>query len=174
MPDWLKMTYAVASKRDKFRIAAENPNKMAVVRKLLARHADAHILLIGVYLDQLEEMARELNAPLITGKIKNRDREELYSRFKDGDIRLLVVSKVANFAIDLPDANVAIEVSGSFGSRQEEAQRLGRVLRPKKGENKAYFYTVVSLQTREEEFSMHRQLFLTEQGYPYKISDEEV
>jgi len=174
MPDWLKMTYAVASKRDKFRIAAENPNKMAVVRKLLARHADAHILLIGVYLDQLEEMARELNAPLITGKIKNRDREELYSRFKDGDIRLLVVSKVANFAIDLPDANVAIEVSGSFGSRQEEAQRLGRVLRPKKGENKAYFYTIVSLQTREEEFSMHRQLFLTEQGYPYKISDEEV
>jgi len=174
MPAGLKMPYAVASKRDKFRIAAENPNKLEIVRKLIANHADAHILLIGVYLEQLEQMAESLNAPLITGKIKNKERVELYGRFKSGDIPLLVVSKVANFAIDLPDANVAIEGSGSFGSRQEEAQRLGRVLRPKKGENKAYFYTIVSRETREEEFSMHRQLFLTEQGYPYKITDEDV
>jgi len=174
MPAELKMPYAVAPKREKFRIAAENPDKLAIVRNLLARHAGAHILIIGVYLGQLGRIAAELDAPLITGAIKNKEREELYRRFKGGEIPVLVVSKVANFAIDLPDANVAIEVSGSFGSRQEEAQRLGRVLRPKKGENRAYFYTIVSRETREEEFSMHRQLFLTEQGYPYKIIDEEV
>ena len=171
MPEELRMPYAVASRRDKFRIAAENPNKLATVRKLLAKHAGAHILVIGVYLDQLGRIAEELNAPLITGAIKNKEREELYRRFREGEVPVLVVSKVANFAIDLPDANVAIEVSGSFGSRQEEAQRLGRILRPKKGENRAYFYTIVSRETREEEFSMHRQLFLTEQGYPYKIAD---
>jgi len=174
MPDELRMSYAVAPKRDKFRIAAENPYKLNVIRKLMDRHKDAHILIIGVYLEQLESIAEALRAPLITGKIKNREREELYGKFRTGEIKLLVVSKVANFAIDLPDANVAIEVSGSFGSRQEEAQRLGRILRPKQGDNKAYFYTVVSRDTREEEFSAHRQLFLVEQGYPYKISDEEI
>ena len=173
MPDELKMPYAVAPKRDKFRIAAENPNKLGIVNKLIAKHGGAHILIIGVYIEQLEEIAEKLDAPLITGKTNNKEREELYGRFKNGGIKLLVVSKVANFAVDLPDANVAIEVSGSFGSRQEEAQRLGRILRPKKGENKAYFYTLVSRETREEEFSMHRQLFLAEQGYSYKIIDGE-
>ena len=174
MPNELRMPYAVAPKRDKFRIAAENPYKLSVVQRLMNRHRDAHILVIGTYLEQLKNIAQALNAPLITGKTKNREREELYGRFKAGEFNLLVVSKVANFAIDLPDANVAIEVSGSFGSRQEEAQRLGRILRPKKGDNKAYFYTVVSRDTREEEFSAHRQLFLVEQGYPYKILDEDV
>jgi len=174
MPDELRMPYAVAPKRNKFRIAAENPYKLNLIQKLMGRHKDAHILIIGVYLEQLESIAEALRAPLITGKIKNREREELYGKFKTGEIKLLVVSKVANFAIDLPDANVAIEVSGSFGSRQEEAQRLGRILRPKQGDNKAYFYTIVSRDTREEEFSAHRQLFLVEQGYPYKISDMEI
>lgn len=173
MPDDLRMPYAVAAKREKFRIAAENPDKFTILKKLIARHKGAHILVIGVYLEQLKCVAGQLFAPLITGKTKNREREEIYSRFKDGEFEVLVVSKVANFAIDLPDANVAIELSGSFGSRQEEAQRLGRILRPKKNENKAYFYTVVSRDTREEEFSMHRQLFLAEQGYTYNILDEE-
>jgi DNA excision repair protein ERCC-3 len=170
----LKMPYAIASKREKFRIAAENPNKNIIVNRLIAKHSGAHILVIGTYLEQLQQISEQLGAPLITGKTKNKEREVLYGRFKNGEIKLLVVSKVANFAIDLPDANVAIEVSGSFGSRQEEAQRLGRILRPKQSENKAYFYAVVSRDTCEEEFSMHRQLFLTEQGYPYKIIDEEV
>ena len=174
MPDELRMPYAVAPKRDKFRIASENPKKLDVINKLLNTHEDAHILIIGIYLEQLIKIAEKLNVPLITGKTKNKEREEIYNQFRCGDIKILVVSKVANFAIDLPDANVAIEVSGSFGSRQEEAQRLGRILRPKKGENKAYFYTIVSRETREEEFSMHRQLFLAEQGYPYKIVDEVV
>ncbi|MCL1965946.1 MAG: DEAD/DEAH box helicase, partial [Candidatus Bathyarchaeota archaeon] len=173
LPDELKMPYAVASKRDKFRVAAENPDKLEVIQELVAKHEGAHILIIGVYLEQLKVIAEKFSAPIITGKTCNRDREDLYGRFKSGEISLLVVSKVANFAIDLPDANVAIEVSGNFGSRQEEAQRLGRILRPKVGENKAYFYTLVSRDTREEDFSMHRQLFLTEQGYPYKIIGEE-
>jgi len=172
LPENLKMPYAIASKRDKFRVAAENPDKLPIVRKLLTKHKGAHILIIGVYLTQLEHIAKQLSAPLITGKTFNRDREMLYSRFRSGEFPVLVVSKVANFAIDLPDANVALEISGSFGSRQEEAQRLGRILRPKKGDNKAYFYTLVSRDTSEESFSMHRQLFLTEQGYPYKIIDE--
>jgi len=171
MPPQLRMPYAVAPKRDKFRIAAENPNKLNVIRQLMKRHEGAHILIIGVYLEQLEQIAAELGAPLLTGKTANRDRAQLYGQFRCGAIKTLVVSKVANFAIDLPDANVAIEISGSFGSRQEEAQRLGRILRPKQGENRAYFYTVVSADTREEEFSAHRQLFLVEQGYQYKITD---
>jgi DNA excision repair protein ERCC-3 len=170
----LKMPYAIAEKREKFRIAAGNPNKDVVVSRLIAKHCDAHILVIGTYLEHLQCISKQLNAPLITGQVKNKERAELYGRFKRGEVKLLVVSNVANFAIDLPDANVAIEISGSFGSRQEEAQRLGRILRPKQGENRAYFYAVVSRDTCEEEFSMHRQLFLTEQGYPYKIVDEEV
>ncbi|MCL2288537.1 MAG: DEAD/DEAH box helicase [Candidatus Bathyarchaeota archaeon] len=174
MPDNLKMPYAIAPRREKFRVAAENPDKNVIVNKLIAKHGDAHILVIGTYLEQLEGISKQLGAPLITGKTKNSEREELYGSFKRGELKLLVVSKVANFAIDLPDANVAIEVSGSFGSRQEEAQRLGRILRPKQGENKAYFYAIVSRDTCEEDFSMHRQLFLTEQGYPYKIVDETV
>lgn len=174
MPGDLKMPYALAEKREKFRIAAENPEKLKVVRTLLERHAGSHILVIGQYLDQLKILAKELDAPIITGATKNKKRDELYEDFRTGKIPVMVVSKVANYAIDLPDANVAIEVSGTFGSRQEEAQRLGRILRPKDGENKAWFYTLVSKDTREEEFAAHRQLFLVEQGYPYKICEAEI
>jgi len=174
MPQELRMPYAVAEKREKFRIAAENPLKLEIVRQLLAAHPGACVLIIGTYLNQLQSIALALGAPLITGKMKNAERDALYAAFRKGENKILVVSKVANFAIDLPDANVAIEISGSFGSRQEEAQRLGRILRPKPGENKAYFYTVVSAETREEEFSAHRQLFLVEQGYPYEIIDGEI
>ena len=171
MPPDLRMPYAVAPRREKFRIASENPAKLPVVRRLAEKHGGAHILVIGTYLEQLERIAAALNAPLITGKTGNKERMELYGQFRNGAIKTLVASKVANFAIDLPDANVAIEVSGGFGSRQEEAQRLGRILRPKQGENRAFFYALVSAETREEEFSAHRQLFLVEQGYRYNILD---
>ncbi|HNC95813.1 MAG TPA: helicase-related protein, partial [Myxococcota bacterium] len=123
----------------------------------------------GTYLDQLKEIARRIRAPLITGETPESQRNDLYARFRKGEIKKLVVSKVANFSIDLPDANVAIQVSGSFGSRQEEAQRLGRVLRPKK--DGAYFYTIVTRESKEQEFAMKRQLFLTEQGYRYFIQE---
>jgi DNA excision repair protein ERCC-3 len=159
--------YEDASDTEKFRMAAENPYKVDVVRELALRHAADHVLIIGTYLDQLVEVSRELGAPLITGQTPQRERDRLFGQFRRGEIRRLVVSKVANFAIDLPDANVAIQISGSFGSRQEEAQRLGRVLRPK--ETQALFYTVVTGDSKEQEFSMKRQLFLTEQGYRYQI-----
>ncbi len=163
------LEYAAASERRKYRIAAENPAKLDVVAELLRRHKDEHILIIGMYLDQLRRIARRFKAPLITGKTPNADREELYEQFRAGRIRVLVVSKVANFSIDLPDANVAIQVSGTFGSRQEEAQRLGRILRPKNAF--ASFYSVVSRNTREQQFAHKRQLFLTEQGYSYYIEE---
>ncbi|MDE3231381.1 MAG: helicase, partial [Chloroflexota bacterium] len=125
------------------------------------------------FLDQLDLLAKRLEAPIITGKTPTREREKLYASFRSGDLRRLVVSKVANFAIDLPDANVAIQVSGTFGSRQEEAQRLGRLLRPKSDGRPAHFYTIVTRDTRDQEFSSNRQLFLTEQGYRYTIDDAE-
>ncbi|MDR1638353.1 MAG: helicase-associated domain-containing protein [Clostridiales bacterium] len=174
LPDELRMPYALAPKREKFRISAENPLKLECIRTILRKHQGAHILIIGQYIDQLRIISDELNAPIITGKVSNSVRERIYNDFKTGKIMNLVVSKVANFAIDLPDANVAIEISGAFGSRQEEAQRLGRILRPKPGENKAYFYALVTADSREEDFSAHRQLFLVEQGYPYKIIDWDV
>ena len=165
----MHMDYAVADKRQKFRIAAENPNKVRILERLLKEHSGRHILVIGLYISQLTEVAKLLNAPIITGKTKNSKRDELYQQFRDGDVPVIIVSKVANYAIDLPDANVAIEISGTFGSRQEEAQRLGRILRPKPGENKAWFYTLVTSDTVEEGFAAHRQLFLAEQGYPYSV-----
>jgi len=168
-----RMDYALAEEKGKFRLAAENPLKMDKVLELLERHRDDLVLVIGQYVRQLEMLSRELDAPLITGKTPQRERDRLYEEFRSGRLRRLVVSKVANFAIDLPDANVAIQVSGTFGSRQEEAQRLGRILRPKEGEGKAYFYSLVSKDTKEQEFAMHRQLFLTEQGYAYKIMIDE-
>jgi DNA or RNA helicases of superfamily II len=168
-----RMDYALAEEKEKFRLAAENPLKMNRVSELIELHRDDLVLIIGQYIRQLEMLAHELNAPLITGKTSQRERDRLYEEFRSGRLRRLVVSKVANFAIDLPDANVAIQVSGTFGSRQEEAQRLGRILRPKSGAGKAYFYTLVSKDTKEQEFAMHRQLFLTEQGYAYKIVFEE-
>jgi DNA excision repair protein ERCC-3 len=173
MPELLRMDYAVASPRDRFRIAAENPLKKDIVRQILAYHPEAQTLIIGMYVEQLRELADELEIPLLTGTTRQARRDELFSEFKAGAIRLLAVSKVANFAVDLPDASVAIQVSGTFGSRQEEAQRLGRILRPKPGENQAHFYTLVSQDTVEQDFALKRQLFLCEQGYEYEIHDIE-
>jgi len=163
--------YVAAGRRDKFRMASENGAKLGVVKRLVERHGEDRVLIIGQYLDQLKGIRRELGAPLITGKTPNAEREELYSRFRKGELPVLVVSKVGNFAVDLPDANVAIQVSGTFGSRQEEAQRLGRILRPKTNGGPAVFYSVVSRATRDQEFAEKRQLFLTEQGYQYAIQD---
>ena len=164
-------SYLSADARRKFRIASENPAKIETVKRLIARHPEGRILVIGQYLDQLRELVRHLDAPLITGKTPNADRERLYGAFRSGAERILVVSKVGNFAIDLPDANVAIQISGTFGSRQEEAQRLGRILRPKSDGSAAAFYAVVTQGTRDQEFAQKRQLFLTEQGYSYEIVD---
>ncbi len=161
--------YEAASENEKFRLASENANKLDVVMTLVERHPEDHILIIGTYLSQLRRISKELDAPLITGETPHRERERLFARFRSGEDRVLVVSKVANFAIDLPDASVAIQVSGSFGSRQEEAQRLGRILRPK--DREAYFYTVITSDSKEQQFAMKRQLFLTEQGYRYHIED---
>ncbi len=168
-----RLMYAVSEEREKYRMAAENPIKMRVVSELIQRHADDQVLVIGQYLDQLKYLAEMLDAPLLTGRTTNTQREKLYEQFRHGEIKRLVVSKVANFAIDLPDANVAIQVSGTFGSRQEEAQRLGRLLRPKADGRPAHFYTIVTRDTRDQEFSANRQLFLTEQGYRYTIEDAE-
>jgi DNA excision repair protein ERCC-3 len=173
MPENLKLPYAVASPREKYRIASENPLKENTVRQLVDNHPEDFILVIGQYLTQLASLARMLNAPLITGKTPNSEREKIYGAFRRGETRVIVVSKVANFAIDLPDASMAIQVSGSFGSRQEEAQRLGRILRPKgkpgEGGRNSFFYTIVSRYTVEEDFAANRQKFLTEQGYKYSI-----
>ncbi len=161
--------YEDASEMTKIHVATANPAKMAALDGLLKKHKDDHVLVIGTYLDQLKQIAATQRAPLITGETPPREREVLFQKFRDGRIKLLVVSKVANFSIDLPDANVAIEISGSYGSRQEEAQRLGRVLRPKK--DGAWFYTIVTRDTKEQEFAMKRQLFLTEQGYRYHVQE---
>ncbi len=171
LPHGRRMEYAVAETRQKFRIASENPAKDPIVEKLVRKHRQDQVLVIGQYLDQLRLLATQLDAPLITGKTTNRKREKLYEQFRTGEIKLLVVSKVANFAIDLPDANVAIQVSGTFGSRQEEAQRLGRILRPKSDGSLAHFYSIVTRDSRDQEFAVNRQLFLTEQGYKYIILD---
>jgi len=167
-PD-LTENYDLADKRGRNRIAAENPAKLKVLQKLLEKHAEDRVLVIGQYLRQLYRVARLTGAPIITSRTPNEEREALYEAFRLGDVPILVVSKVANFAIDLPDANVAIQISGTFGSRQEEAQRLGRILRPKKNGGEAIFYTVVTADTRDQDFANHRQLFLAEQGYLYDI-----
>jgi DNA excision repair protein ERCC-3 len=169
----LRSRYASADARGKYRVASENPAKVPVVRRLIERHGEGRVLVIGQYIDQLEELARHLRAPLITGRTPTHERERLYDAFRRGEERLLIVSKVGNFAIDLPDANVAIQVSGTFGSRQEEAQRLGRILRPKSDGSGAVFYSVVTLGSRDQEFAERRQLFLTEQGYAYEIVEAE-
>lgn len=174
MPDEIRMPYSVASEREKFRLASANPKKLEIVKKVLDMHPGANILIIGQYLSQLKEFATAFDLPLITGITPVPVREELYRQFKEEKQKILVVSKVANFSIDLPDANVAIQISGTYGSRQEEAQRLGRILRPKKEDNKAYFYTVISSNSVEEKFAHNRQLFLTEQGYSYEILNEEM
>lgn len=169
MSEERRMEYALAERRAQFRVAAENPAKIDHVRSILARCSDGRVLIIGEYLTQLEQIAQELSAPLLTGKTPQPERERLYDGFRKGEVRHLVLSKVGNFAVDLPDADVLIQVSGLYGSRQEEAQRLGRILRPKSDGRTAHFFTLVSRDTREEEFAHHRQLFLTEQGYSYRI-----
>jgi len=171
VPDYLRFEYATAEGQDRYRVAATNPAKMAALRALIDRHKEDRVLVIGQYLDQLGDVATALDAPLITGQTATAEREKLYAGFRDGAIRLLIVSKVANFSIDLPEANVAIQISGTFGSRQEEAQRLGRILRPKADGGQASFYTLVSRETQDQEFALHRQLFLAEQGYRYSIVD---
>jgi DNA excision repair protein ERCC-3 len=168
-----QLNYAIAEEREKYRLAAESPAKLTITRHLAHRHEDDQVLIIGQYIEQLKTLAEELEAPLLTGRTSNKQREKLYDQFRRGELKRLVVSKVANFAIDLPDANVAIQVSGTFGSRQEEAQRLGRILRPKSDGSLAYFYSIVTRDTRDQEFSANRQLFLTEQGYRYVIEDAE-
>ena len=184
MSDVLKRRYKDAAEKDKFMIACSNPAKLDAVRYLLHKHQRDNVLIIGTYLEQLEIMSTELNLPVITGKTPNHVREQLFGKFRSGKIKTLIVSKVANFSIDLPDANVAIQLSGTFGSRQEEAQRLGRILRPKnlKGkkrteksnqpiENKAYFYTLVTKDSKEQVFALNRQKFLAGQGYRYILQD---
>ena len=164
-----QITYYSATKREKPRISGENANKIFVVKELLQKHQREKVLVIGQYISQLKRIANEINAPLVTGKMAQKKREKIYQQLRDGEILVLVVSKVANLAIDLPDVSVAIQVSGTFGSRQEEAQRLGRILRPK--DHPAYFYSLVTKDTVEEDYSFKRQIFLTEQGYQYLIED---
>jgi DNA excision repair protein ERCC-3 len=170
--DEVRMAYAVADHRAKYRIASENFAKDEIVAELLDRYSDQRVLVIGQYLAQLRRLSERFAIPIITGSTPSGEREELYKKFRDGEVRHLVLSKVGNFAIDLPDANVLVQVSGTFGSRQEEAQRLGRILRPKSAEGDAHFYTLVTRDTRELDFAHHRQMFLTEQGYSYAIMDE--
>ena len=173
LPDHERMTYATAEPEDRYRLAATAAGKNRVVDSLVAKHAGEQTLVIGQYLDQLHDLAEHLGADLITGETTVRERQRLFDAFRTGEITTLVVSKVANFSIDLPEASVAIQVSGSFGSRQEEAQRLGRIMRPKADGKTAHFYTVVARDTVDQDFAAHRQRFLAEQGYAYTIVDAE-
>jgi DNA excision repair protein ERCC-3 len=173
LPDRERMLYATAEPEDKYRLAATAAGKNRVVERLVAKHEGEPTLIIGQYLDQLEELGEHLDAPVLTGATTVRERQRLYDAFRAGEITKLVVSKVANFSIDLPEASVAIQVSGSFGSRQEEAQRLGRLLRPKGDGRTAHFYAIVARDTVDQEFAAHRQRFLAEQGYAYTIVDAE-
>jgi DNA excision repair protein ERCC-3 len=166
-----RMTYATSEPDISYRVGSTAVSKQAVVDALIKRHPNELILVIGQFIEQLESLAERLGAPIITGKTPNKERERLYEAFRTGEEKLLVVSKVANFSIDLPDASVAIQVSGTFGSRQEEAQRLGRILRPKSDGRAATFYSVVSRDTNDQSFAANRQRFLTEQGYGYQIVD---
>lgn len=168
-----RMTYATAPQARRYRLAATTTRKLAVLDRLVARHRGDRILVIGQYLDQLKTVADRLDAPLVTGQTAQAVREQRLGDFRDGRLPLLVVSKIANFAIDLPEANVAIQLSGQFGSRQEEAQRLGRILRPKTDGGQASFYTIVTRETVDQAFAANRQRFLTEQGYTYTILDDE-
>lgn len=171
LPNTERMAYAMAEPDERYRLAAATPQKRGIVATLVARHPDDQILVIGQYLDQLHELAEMLDVPVITGETPVRERQELFEAFRSRRVSTLVVSKVANFSVDLPEASVAIQVSGSFGSRQEEAQRLGRILRPKADGRGARFYAVVSRDTVDADFAAHRQRFLAEQGYAYRIVD---
>ncbi len=171
LTDAERMSYATADAEERYRMASTAHTKLAVVRKIVEKHADDPTLVIGAYLEQLDELGEVLDCPVIQGSTKNRERERLYDQFRNGEIGRLVVSKVANFSIDLPEATVAVQVSGTFGSRQEEAQRLGRLLRPKGDGRQAHFYSVVSRDTVDTDYAAHRQRFLAEQGYAYRIVD---
>jgi DNA excision repair protein ERCC-3 len=171
LPPDVRMDYAVSNQDERYRLAATASVKIEVIKKLLAKHRGEPTLVIGQYLDQLDEVAAGLGAPLITGQTPVEERERLFQAFRDGTETTLVVSKVANFSIDLPEASVAIQISGSFGSRQEEAQRLGRLLRPKADGRAANFYTIISRDTVDQDFAQNRQRFLSEQGYSYEILD---
>jgi DNA excision repair protein ERCC-3 len=171
MTDAERLTYATAEPEERYKIASTAHTKVRVIDKLVHRHEGEQVLVIGAYLDQLEELGAHLDMPVIQGSTKNAERERLFDAFRRKEVRGLVVSKVANFSIDLPEATVAIQTSGTFGSRQEEAQRLGRVLRPKADGRQAHFYTVVSRDTLDQEYAAHRQRFLAEQGYAYTIVD---
>jgi DNA excision repair protein ERCC-3 len=166
-----RLIYATAEPEERYKLCSTADTKLPVVRAILDRHPDEPTLVIGAYLDQLDDLGAALDAPVIQGSTKNKEREVLFDRFRRGELRTLVVSKVANFSIDLPEASVAVQVSGTFGSRQEEAQRLGRLLRPKGDGRQAHFYSVVSRDTLDTDYAAHRQRFLAEQGYAYKIVD---
>ncbi len=169
LPDEERMRYAVSDSDARFRIAATNRAKLPILKKLLSQHPGEPTLIIGQYLDQIEEVSQELNLPKLTGETSVDERERLFSQFRKGELKALVVSKVANFSVDLPEASLAIQISGSFGSRQEEAQRLGRLLRPKQDGRTALFYTLIAKDTVEQDFAQNRQRFLAEQGYSYEI-----
>jgi DNA excision repair protein ERCC-3 len=169
MDEDLTREYFRKTDKNQFRLASENPAKTEVIRVLLERLAGHRVLVIGQYLDQLESLSERFRLPLITGRMPNPQRVELYRKFRSGEIPVLLVSKVANFAIDLPDADVAIQISGTYGSRQEEAQRLGRILRPKPGHNRAWFFSLVTADTKEELYAQNRKRFLLEQGYQYQV-----
>ncbi len=173
LPNDERLVYATAEPDDRYRLASTTPAKHGIVESLVAAHPDEQILVIGQYLDQLDEIAEHLDAPTITGATSATERQRLFEAFRQGEVRILVVSKVANFSVDLPEASVAVQVSGSFGSRQEEAQRLGRLLRPKADGKTARFYTVVARDTVDADFAQRRQRFLAEQGYAYRIMDAE-
>ncbi|WAL66260.1 DEAD/DEAH box helicase [Amycolatopsis cynarae] len=166
-----RLRYATAESEEKYKLAATADTKIPVIRSIVDKHAGEPTLVIGAYLDQLERLGSELDAPVIQGATSNKERETLFDAFRRGELDRLVVSKVANFSIDLPEASVAIQISGTFGSRQEEAQRLGRLLRPKGDGRQAHFYSVVSRDTLDTEYAAHRQRFLAEQGYAYTIRD---
>jgi DNA excision repair protein ERCC-3 len=173
LTDAERFAYATAEPDERYRLASTTDTKARVVERLAQQHREEHTLIIGQYIDQLDELAERLDAPIIKGETTVRERQRLFDAFRSGEVSLLVVSKVANFSVDLPEAAVAIQVSGTFGSRQEEAQRLGRILRPKSsGDGDAHFFTLVTRDTRELDFAHHRQMFLTEQGYSYEILDE--
>lgn len=172
LPHTMELEYALAPKKEKYRIASQNPLKIKVAEAILKKHEGESILIIGQYLEQLQVFRDHFGYPIITGTTSNKKRDELYDKFRSGEEKVMIVSKVANFAVDLPDASVAIEISGSFGSRQEEAQRLGRILRPKARDS--HFYTIVTEYSQEEEFASNRQKFLSEQGYSYSIIKEDV
>jgi DNA excision repair protein ERCC-3 len=171
LPDEVRMDYAIADQDARFRIAATADAKMPIIKALLRKHKGEPTLIIGQYLDQIEEVSQGLGLPKLTGETPVDEREQLFAKFRRGELTALVVSKVANFSIDLPEASVAIQISGAFGSRQEEAQRLGRLLRPKADGRSASFYTLVARDTVEQDFAQNRQRFLAEQGYSYEILD---